>query len=74
MLWVSSKAKSPEFQDGQVVFLFNDPKGEITEEIAKYFNRDTQIDALTHIELIHNLNSQVATLRRNALVGGVENE
>ena len=66
------QARPPGIREGQVVFFFEDPEGQLSKEINKYFNRDTRVDALTLVESIRIAKSQMTMLKRNT--GGEQDE
>jgi hypothetical protein len=68
------QAKPPEYQDGQIAFIFDDSKGEISEAIPKFFNKDAPVDAQTYSEYLHSVKSQLIMMKRNARIGGGFNE
>jgi len=65
--------KPPKVKGGIVIFTFDDPNNKIATETIRFFNRDTQVDALELVELVRNFKSQVSILKRNA-VSEVSNE
>ena len=68
------QAGPPQYQQGQIFFVFDDSKGEISEAIPKFFNKDAPADALTYSEYLHILKSQLIMMKRNARIGGGSDE
>ena len=63
----------PTIQEGIVRFYFED-SDQISEEIKKFFDKNTQIDALTILEISRTLRSLISDLRRNVKWGGGQDE